>query len=498
MMTTIDDAHGTDLGNQTHALLGSLPTGCFIAGSWRQAHSAAVFAVYDPATGQLLREVADADRHDAVRALDAAVAVQDAWAAYSPRRRSDILLLAYTLLSERTEEFARLITLEMGKPLAEARGEVAYAADFLRWFSEQAVRIGGEYRLSPDGASRLVTVPQPVGPCLLIAPWNFPLAMITRKLAAALAAGCTTILKPAEDTPLTCLLFAQLLADVGVPPGVVNILPTSDPGAVVGPLLADPRLRKVSFTGSTGVGRHLMAQAATNILRCSMELGGNSPLLVFDDADLNTAVEGALLAKMRNGGESCVAVNRILVQDGVAQEFTERLVARMRSFQTGHGLDPATTLGPIINAKQRGRLDDLVQDAVRAGATPVIGGTVPDGPGYFYPATVLTDVPPQSRIFSEEVFGPVAAVYTFATEAEAISLANDTPFGLVSYLFTQDAARTIRVGEALEAGMVGINRGLVSNAAAPFGGTKQSGTGREGGYEGINEYLTVKYLAVGF
>jgi len=472
MMATIDAAHGTDLDNQTHALLGSLPTGCFIAGSWRQAHSEAVFAVYDPATGQLLREVADADRHDAVGALDAAVAVQDAWAACSPRRRSDILLLAYTLLSERTEEFARLITLEMGKPLAEARGEVAYAADFLRWFSEQAVRIGGEYRLSPDGASRLVTVQQPVGPCLLISPWNFPLAMITRKLAAALAAGCTTILKPAEDTPLTCLLFAQLLAD--------------------------PRLRKVSFTGSTGVGRHLMAQAATNILRCSMELGGNSPLLVFDDADLNTAVEGALLAKMRNGGESCVAVNRILVQDGVAQEFTERLVARMRSFQTGHGLDPATTLGPIINAKQRGRLDDLVQDAVRAGATPVIGGTVPDGPGYFYPATVLTDVPPQSRIFSEEVFGPVAAVYTFATEAEAISLANDTPFGLVSYLFTQDAARTIRVGEALEAGMVGINRGLVSNAAAPFGGTKQSGIGREGGYEGINEYLTVKYLAVNF
>lgn len=495
MMTSTDVAT-TDLNNPAHALLESVPTGCFIAGSWRPAYSAHVFGVYDPATGQPLREVADAEGQDAVAALDAACAVQDAWAARSPRDRSDILLRAYTGLLERTEEFAGLITLEMGKPLAEARGEVSYAADYLRWFSEQAVRIGGEYRVSPDGGSRLVTILQPVGPCLLISPWNFPLAMITRKVAPALAAGCTTIIKPAEDTPLTCLLFAQLLADAGVPAGVVNVLPTNDPGAVVGPLLADPRLRKISFTGSTAVGRQLMAQAATNILRCSLELGGNSPLLVFDDADLDTAIEGVLLAKMRNGGESCVAVNRILVQDGIAPQFAERLVAQMRAVQTGHGLDPATTLGPIINAKQRDRLDDLVQGAVRAGATCVIGGTVPDGPGYFYPATVLTDVPPQARIFSEEVFGPVTAIYTFTTEADAIALANDTPFGLVAYLFTQDAARTIRVAEALEAGMVGINRGLVSNAAAPFGGTKQSGIGREGGYEGINEYLTVKYLAV--
>lgn len=490
-MTTLD-YHDSEL----RALLESLPTRCFIGGFWREPRAAGSFAVYDPATGGALRDVSSADHDDALDALDAACAAQTAWAARAPRERSDILLRANAALLQRAEEFARVITLEMGKPLAESRGEVAYAADFLRWFSEQAVRIGGEYRISPDGASRLVTIPQPVGPCLLITPWNFPLAMITRKVAPALAAGCTVVIKPAEDTPLSCLMLAQLLADAGVPAGAVNVLPTVEPAAVVDPLLADPRLRKISFTGSTAVGRHLMARAAHNILRSSMELGGNSPLLIFDDADLDAALDGVMLAKMRNGGESCVAANRILVQQGIASAFVAGLADRMGSVRTGRGLHPATTLGPIINAKQRERLDELVRDAVRAGATAVVGGNLPDGPGYFYPPTVLTDVPRQARMFSEEVFGPVAAVYTFATEADAIGMANDTPFGLVSYLFTQDSARMIRVSEGLETGMVGVNRGLVSNAAAPFGGSKQSGIGREGGYEGINEYLTLKYLAI--
>lgn len=492
-MPTISTAN-PDRGAQ--ALLESVPTGCFIAGSWRAAESGETFSVLDPATGSLLCDVADAGSRDAITALDAATAAQTQWAATAPRQRSDILLNAYRALLERVDEFALLITLEMGKPLAESRGEVSYAADFLRWFSEQAVRVGGEYRVSPDGHSRLVTVPQPVGPSLLISPWNFPLAMITRKVGPALAAGCTTILKPAEDTPLTCLMLASVLTEAGVPAGVVNVLPTSNPASVVDPLLADPRLRKISFTGSTAVGRHLMTGAARNILRTSMELGGNSPFLIFDDADLESAVEGVMLAKMRNGGESCVAANRILVQQGIADEFIIRITERMSAINFGPGTQPGVDLGPVITARQRDRIEDLVQDAVRSGASVAVGGQAPEGPGYFYPATVLIGVSPDARIFNEEVFGPVAAISTFATEAEAIELANDTPYGLVAYLFTRDSDRTLRIGEALEAGMVGINRGLVSNAAAPFGGSKQSGIGREGGYEGINEYLTLKYLAL--
>ncbi len=440
--------------------------------------------------------VADAGPLDAMAALDAAAAAQKQWAATPPRQRSNILFAAYEMVTQQAEDFARLITMEMGKPLGESRGEVAYAADFLRWFSEQAVRIGGEYRLSPDGGSRFATSPCPVGPCLLISPWNFPLAMITRKVGPALAAGCTMILKPAEDTPLACLLLAKVLGEAGVPPGVVNVLPTSSPAAVVDPLLADPRLRKISFTGSTPVGRKLMAGAAPNLMRTSMELGGNAPFIVFDDANLDAAIDGIMLAKMRNGGESCVAANRILVQAGIQADFATRLVARMSAIKAGPGLDPDTTLGPIINVKQLERIVDLVQDAVDAGANIATGGVAPDGPGHFFPATVLTDVPRHARVFSEEIFGPVACLYTFTTEADAVDLANDTPFGLVAYLFTSDFARTMRVGAALDVGMIGINRGLVSNAAAPFGGTKQSGLGREGGFEGINEYTTLKYLAL--
>ncbi len=480
----------------TQALLAAMPTRCFINGRWRPATSHAVFPVLDPATGDTLCEVADAGPPDAAQAMDAAANTQPAWATSAPRERSDILLRAYTTVLARLEDFALLITLEMGKPLAESRGEVRYAADFLRWFSEQAVRTSGEYRTSPDGTSRLVTLRQPVGPCLLISPWNFPLAMITRKAGAALAAGCTTILKPAEDTPLSCLLLAQTLADAGVPDGVLNVVPTSAPAAVVDPILADPRLRKVSFTGSTAVGRRLMAGAADNILRTSMELGGNAPFLIFDDADLDAAVDGVLLAKVRNGEESCVAVNRVLVQDVIAEEFTRRLASRMGNIKVGPGIETDSELGPIINHKQRDRITELVDDALQSGATAVVGGNPQDGTGCFFEPTVLTNVSPRARIRHEEVFGPVAAVYVFRAEADAVEVANDTPYGLVAYLFTRDSARTIRVAEALDVGMVGINRGLVSNAAAPFGGVKQSGNGREGGLEGIEEYLAVKYLAL--
>lgn len=480
----------------TQALLATVPTGCFIDGQWRPATSQAVFAVLDPATGSTLCEVADAGPPDAALAMDAAAHAQHAWAATAPRERSDILLHACTAVLARLEDFALLITLEMGKPVAESRGEVRYAADFLRWFSEQAVRTSGEYRISPDGTSRLLTIRQPVGPCLLISPWNFPLAMITRKVGAALAAGCTAILKPAEDTPLSCLLLAEILADAGVPAGVVNVVPTSAPAPVVDPILADPRLRKVSFTGSTAVGRQLLKGAANNILRTSMELGGNAPFLIFDDADLDAAVEGVLLAKLRNGGESCVAVNRILVQDDIAEEFTRRLASRMDHITVGPGIHADSELGPIINPTQRDRITELVDDALQSGATAIVGGAPQDRAGCFFQPTLLTHIPPHARIRHEEVFGPVAAIYTFRTETEAVEIANDTPYGLVAYLFTRDAARTTRVAEALDVGMVGINRGLVSNAAAPFGGVKQSGNGREGGLEGIEEYLSVKYLAI--
>lgn len=485
-----------EMSSRESALLAKVPSGCYIGGRWRSAADDVTFAVEDPATGESIARVADAAPLDALDALAAAASAQTAWAASPPRQRADVLRQAYDGVLERLEEFALLITLEMGKPLAESRGEVRYAAEFLRWFSEQAERVAGEYRVSPDGQSRLVTVRQPVGPSLLITPWNFPLAMITRKVGPALAAGCTVVLKPAQDTPLTCLLLVQLLADAGVPAGVVNVLPTSRPDPLVQALLGDPRLRKVSFTGSTTVGQQLLQGAAKNVLRTSMELGGNAPFIVFPDADIDAAVEGALVAKMRNGGESCVAANRFLVHVDAAEQFARQLASRLDGFRLGRGTEATTDLGPMINRRQRDRVGSFVDDAVEAGASLVSGGHPRGDIGHFYEPTVLVDVPQHARIRQEEVFGPVAAISTFESEQQAVDMANDTSFGLVAYTYTRDIGRALRVSEALEVGMVGINRGLVSSAAAPFGGVKQSGLGREGGLEGIDEYLSVKYLAI--
>jgi succinate-semialdehyde dehydrogenase/glutarate-semialdehyde dehydrogenase len=479
------------------ALLRSVPLDCYIAGDWTPAASGARFEVTDPATEKALVEVADASSTEALFALDAAAAAQERWAATSPRRRADLLGAVHREVLARTEEFAWLITLEMGKPLAESRAEVRYAADFLRWFSEQAVRIGGEYRFAPDGDARIVTLRQPVGPSLLVTPWNFPLAMIARKIGPALAAGCTTVIKPADQTPLAALLLVRVLHEVGVPAGVVNLLPTTRPADVSAPLLADPRLRKLSFTGSTPVGSELLAAAAPNVIRTSMELGGNSAFVVFADADLDAAADAVMLAKFRNGGESCVAANRLLVEASVRDEFTERVLQRVKAMRTGPGTAEGTDLGPVINDRQRDRISTLVAEAEASGAKILTGGqTDPGRRGHFYPPTVLSDVPDSARLVNEEIFGPILPISAFGTEDEAIAVANATPFGLVDYVCTSDVRRAVRVSEALEAGMVGINRGLVSNAAAPFGGVKRSGLGREGGFEGIEEYLDVKYLAL--
>lgn len=477
-------------------LIARVPKQLWIAGSWRPAEAGARFAVVDPSTGEQLAEVADASAADGLAALGAASAAQSAWSVTPPRERGDMLRRAFELMRARIDDLALLITLENGKTLAESRSEVAYAADFLRWFSEEAVRIDGRYTLAPAGGARLLVMRQPVGPCLLITPWNFPAAMITRKVGAALAAGCTMVVKPAEDTPLTALLMGELMAEAGVPPGVVNLVPTSRPAELVAPLLADRRLRKVSFTGSTEVGRILLRGAAGNVLRSSMELGGNAPFLVFADADLDAAVEGAMVAKMRNAGEACTAANRFLVQAEVAAEFAERLAARMGALRMGRGTDPQTHLGPLINEAGRAKVEELVSDMVTRGGRVLTGGRRPDGPGYFYPATVVADVAPESRVLEEEVFGPVAPIASFDTEAEAVERANATDYGLLAYVYTQDLTRAIRISEALESGMVGLNTGLVSNPAAPFGGVKQSGLGREGGAEGIGEYLETKYVAV--
>ena len=474
----------------------NVPTDCYIDGRWQPAADRATFTVLDPATGAGIAEVADGTAADGLQALTAASGAAPRWAGTPARERADLLAAAYREVVARTEEFAAVITAEMGKPLAESRGEVYYAAQFLRWFAEQTVRISGEVRTTPEADARILTLQQPVGPSLLIAPWNFPLAMITRKIGPALAAGCTVVVKPAEEAPLAALLLTRVLHDVGVAPGVVNVVPTGRPADLSSTLLADTRLRKVSFTGSTPVGRILLAGAAANVVRTSMELGGNSAFVVFDDADLDSAVDGVMLAKFRNGGQSCVAANRILVQDGIAEAFTDRVLQRVRAMRTGPGTEPGVDLGPMINARQRQRVHRLVTDAIDDGARARCGAELPQGPGFFYPPTVLTDVPAGSRIAREEIFGPVLAISTFDTEEQAVAASNDTEYGLVDYLFTNDLRRTFRVAEALQAGMIGINRGLVSNAAAPFGGVKQSGLGREGGFEGIREYLEVKYLAL--
>ncbi|WP_137723480.1 NAD-dependent succinate-semialdehyde dehydrogenase [Prescottella subtropica] len=485
------------MGNMNPAeLLRAVPTRLWIGGTPVDAEDGATFPVHDPATGEVLADVADASPADAVAALDAAVAVQAEWAQVPPRERGEMLRAVFEKITARAETFAQLMTLEMGKALPESRAEVRYGAEFFRWFAEEAVRMEGRYQAAPGGTGRILVAKQPVGPCLAITPWNFPLAMGTRKIGPALAAGCTMIVKPAAETPLTMLALAELFTEVGLPQGVLSVLPTSRAGAVTEPLLADPRLRKLTFTGSTGVGRLLVAKSAQGLLRTSMELGGNAPFVVFDDADVDSAVDGAVLAKLRNGGEACTAANRFHVANTVREEFTAKLVDRMAAFTLGPGIDPATTLGPLINADQLATVTDLVDDAVGKGATVLLGGTAPGGPGWFYPATVLTDVPATARILKEEVFGPVAAITGFDTEDEAITAANDTEFGLTAYIYTRDLDRALRVADAVETGMVGINRGVVSDTAAPFGGVKASGFGREGGSEGIEEYLETKYIAL--
>ncbi|WP_104181952.1 NAD-dependent succinate-semialdehyde dehydrogenase [Arthrobacter sp. B0490] len=477
-------------------LLDTVPTGLLINGQWRPATSGKTFDVEDPATGKVLMSIADAGAEDGAAALDAAAATQASWAKVPARERAEILRRAFELVTARTEDFALLMTLEMGKPLAEARGEVAYGAEFLRWFSEEAVRVSGRYSVSPDGKSRLLVTKKPVGPCLLITPWNFPLAMATRKIAPAVAAGCTMILKPARLTPLTSQLFAAVMMEAGLPAGVLNVIASTSAGATTGPLIKDSRLRKLSFTGSTEVGRRLLADASETVLRTSMELGGNAPFVVFDDADLDAAVDGAMLAKLRNMGEACTAANRFIVHDSVAQEFATKFAARMAMMTTARGTEEASKVGPLIDAKSRDKVHELVTDAVSAGATALVGGGPEDGPGYFYQPTLLTGVTESARLFSEEIFGPVAPIITFQDEADAVRLANKTEYGLVAYVYTRDLNRGIRMGEQLETGMLGLNAGVVSNAAAPFGGIKQSGLGREGGSEGIEEYLYTQYIGI--
>ncbi len=478
------------------AVLDAVPKELYIAGEWRAAGAGATFPVEDPSTGESLVEIADATAEDALAALGAAGERQFEWAAHPPRERGEILRRAYEELSERADELALLMTLEMGKSVAESRGEIAYAAEFFRWFSEEAVRIHGRYMTNTTGKGRILTMRQPVGPCVFVTPWNFPTAMGTRKIAPALAAGCTVVVKPAQQTPLSMLALAQILERAGLPGGVLNVITSRRSGEVIGPLLKDARTRKLSFTGSTEVGRSLIEQSASQILRVSMELGGNAPFLVFADADLDAAVEGAVVAKMRNVGEACTAANRFHVHESVAEEFAQRLAERLRAMRVGRGSEPDTDVGPLIDAKQREKVSELVGDAVGRGARVLLGGEALDGPGYFYAPTVLADVPEGARALGEEIFGPVAPVASFASEEEALAAANRTEYGLVAYLYTRDLERAFRMAEGIETGMVGLNQGLVSNPAAPFGGVKQSGYGREGGFEGIGEYLETKYVAL--
>lgn len=477
-------------------LLARVPDGLFIAGEFGPSSSGRTFPVTDPATGAVLREIADATPEDGIRALDAAVAAQASWAATPPRQRGELLRRAFELVTARAEEFALLMTLEMGKPLAESRGELAYGAEFLRWFSEEAVRITGRYGPNPEGTGQIVVSHLPVGPSFLITPWNFPLAMATRKIAPALAAGCTVVIKPPELTPLTTLFLVQTLVEAGLPAGVVNVITTTSSRTVAGPIIADPRLRKLSFTGSTEVGRVLIGQAAQNILRVSMELGGNAPFVVFEDADLDAAVEGALRAKFRNIGQACTAANRFIAHESIAEEFAARVTAAVTDMRVGRGTEEGVAIGPLIDDGAVQKAHELVSDALERGATLRAGGRSIPGDGHFYEPTVIADVPAGADILRQEIFGPVLAIATFRDEDEAVRLANDTEYGLVSYVYTTDLARGHRMIDRLETGMMGLNVGVVSNAAAPFGGVKQSGVGREGGFEGIDEYLSTKYTLI--
>ena len=472
--------------------------GLLVGGQWRPASDGGTFDVLDPADGSVLTTVADASVEDAVAALDAAVAAQASWARTAPRERGEILRRAFEAIAARADDLALLMSLEMGKTVAEAKGEVGYGNEFFRWFSEEAVRIAGRWMQAPAGGSRLLTMKKPVGPCLFITPWNFPLAMGTRKIGPAIAAGCTMVVKPAAQTPLTMLALAGILAEAGLPDGVLNVVPSLRAAEISERLQADDRLRKVSFTGSTGIGKVLVKQSADQLQRVSMELGGNAPFLVFEDADVDAAVEGAMVAKMRNMGEACTAANRFLVHEDVVEEFAEKLAARMGALVVGRGQDDGVDVGPLIEAKALDGVRARVEDAVAEGARVLTGGSDAEVPadGYFYPPTVLVDVPADSALNREEIFGPVAPVLAFRTEEEAIARANDTEYGLASYVYTRDLARTIRLAEALEYGMVGVNTGLISNPAAPFGGVKASGFGREGGFEGIEEYLETTYVAL--
>jgi succinate-semialdehyde dehydrogenase/glutarate-semialdehyde dehydrogenase len=479
---------------QEHAVLEAVPTQLFIGGEWRDA--GATLPVEDPATGETLVEVADATPEDATAALDACVALQSEWAAHPPRERGEILRRAFEQLVARADELALVMTLEMGKPIAESKAEIAYAAEFFRWFAEEAVRIEGRFAVAPNGQGRLITMRQPVGPCYAITPWNFPMAMGTRKIGPAIAAGCTMVIKPAQQTPLSMLALAKILEEVGLPAGVLNVITSSSSSEVSRPIIGDPRLRKLTFTGSTEVGRLLVEQSAQGLLRTSMELGGNAPFLVFADADVDAAVDGAVIAKMRNMGEACTAANRFHVADRVADEFAEKLAARLGAMKVGRGTEDGVQVGPLIDGTQRDKVSDLVRDAIGKGAQAVVGGSAREGAGYFFDPTVLAGVSGDAELLREEIFGPVAPVIGFDDEEAAIAAANATEYGLVSYVYTSDLKRAFRVCERLETGMIGLNQGMVSNPAAPFGGVKASGFGREGGAEGIHEYLEIKYVAM--
>jgi succinate-semialdehyde dehydrogenase / glutarate-semialdehyde dehydrogenase len=483
------------IATSEQTVVDAVPHQLYIGGEWRDG-GAGTLPVEDPATGETLCEIADATNADADAALQAAHDTFQDFRNMAPRERGDILRRAYDLIMERQEDLALLMTLEMGKPVAESKAEIVYAANFFRWYAEEAVRINGRYSINENGKGRVLTMKQPIGPCIFITPWNFPLAMGTRKVGPAIAAGCTMVVKPAKQTPLSMLAMAQILEEAGLPGGVCNIITAKSSGAIMEPLIKDPRARKLSFTGSTEVGRTLIEQSAQQILKVSMELGGNAPFLIFEDADLDLAVEGAMLAKMRNTGEACTSANRFHVHEAVAGEFAERLAERMGSLKVGRGTEDGVQVGPLIDDDQRGKVEELVEDARSKGAKVVVGGERRDGAGYFYKPTVLGDIPDGARMLSEEIFGPVAPVKGFESEDEAIAAANNTEYGLVAYVFTRDINRAFRVIESLETGMIGFNQGMVSNAGAPFGGVKQSGFGREGGPEGIEEYLETKYVAM--
>ena len=492
-MGTVGEATLTE---PERAVLARVPTELYVGGRWRAASGGGTLAVEDPATTEELVRVADATATDALDALAAAAEAQAEWGAHPPRERGEILRRSYEAITARSDELALLMTLEMGKALEESRAEIAYAAEFFRWFAEEAVRVHGRYMVNTTGKGRILTMRQPVGPCVFVTPWNFPMAMGTRKIAPAIAAGCTMVVKPAKQTPLSMLALTKILEDAGLPGGVLNVITARSAGEVIAPLLQDPRTRKLSFTGSTEVGRTLIEQSAKQILRVSMELGGNAPFLVFDDADLDAAVEGALLAKMRNVGEACTAANRFHVHESLAEEFSRRMAERMGALKVGRGTDPDVDVGPLVDEAQRSKVAELVDDATGRGARVLLGGAPAEGRGYFFQPTVLADVPDDARLLREEIFGPVAPIATFTTDEQALDAANRTEYGLVAYVYTRAIDRALRVCEGIETGMVGLNQGVVSNPAAPFGGVKQSGFGREGGFEGIGEYLETKYVAV--